>query len=45
MSSAIRVFTTAMAAALMAGSGIMAQTTVDEGPIGPSPYTVVRGLA
>ena len=42
MSIAIRL-TAAMAAALTAGPGMTAQTTVDEGPIGPSPYTVVRG--
>ena len=43
MSSAIRLFSTAVMAALIAGSGITAQTSVAEGPIGPSPYDVVRG--
>ena len=40
MKIAIRLFTTA--AALMVVAGTMAQGTVDEGPIGPSPYDVVH---
>ena len=43
MSSAIRLISTAIIAALITGSGTTAQTAVDEGPIGPSPYNVVRG--
>ena len=35
--------TVALLAALAAAPAIFAQTAVPEGPIGPSPYTVVRG--
>src|SRR4029453_17380869 len=41
MSIVIRLAAT-MAVALIVSSAMTAQTTVDEGPIGPSPYTVVR---
>ena len=42
MRIAIRSITTT-AAALVVGAGLMAQPVVDPGPIGPSPYDVVRG--
>lgn len=39
----IRPFATAVAVVLAIVPALLAQTAVPEGPIGPSPYTVVRG--